>query len=179
MSPLENPHGSALTDRRGRHEQQAAGPHWRPRCVRRPGLCLSDHSGETGALAAGARLTIMTTSIPEIAGVDRQQVETMLGGDGEMFVELLRGFVGEYGHSASWIEAALARGDRTGAAAHLHKVRGTAGYLGATGIVRTSRQLEDALKAGGNGTSALFADYARCLGELVQAAAPWLATPVR
>jgi HPt (histidine-containing phosphotransfer) domain-containing protein len=94
-----------------------------------------------------------------------------------MFVELLRGFVAEYGDSASRIEAALARGDRAGVAAHLHKVRGTAGYLGATGIVRTSRQLEDALRTGGNGIPALFADYARSLAEVVQAAAPWLAAP--
>ena len=116
-------------------------------------------------------------TIPEIAGIDRQQVETLLGGDGEMFVELLRGFVAEYGDSASWIEAALARGDRAGAAAHLHKLRGTAGYLGASGIVGASRQLEDALKAGSSEIPTLLAGYARCLAEVVQAAAPWLAAP--
>jgi HPt (histidine-containing phosphotransfer) domain-containing protein len=119
----------------------------------------------------------MTTSLPEIAGVDRQQAETVLGGDRGLFVELLRGFVAEYGDSAGWIEAALARGDRAGAAACLHKVRGTAGYLGATGIVRASRALEDALKAGGGEIPALVAAYARCLAEVVQSAAPWLAAP--
>jgi two-component system, sensor histidine kinase and response regulator len=120
---------------------------------------------------------IMTMTIPEIAGIDRQQVETMLGGDREMFAELLRAFVAEYGNSANWVEAALARGDRAGVAAHLHKVRGTAGYLGATGIVGASRQLEDALKAGSGEIPALLAGYARCLAEVVQAAVPWLAAP--
>jgi HPt (histidine-containing phosphotransfer) domain-containing protein len=119
----------------------------------------------------------MSTSLPEITGIDRQQVEAMLGGEREMFFELLRDFVAEYGDSAAWIEAALARGDRAGAAARLHKVRGTAGYLGATEVVRTSRQLEDALKTGSTDIPALFAEYARCFATLVQAAAPWLAAP--
>jgi HPt (histidine-containing phosphotransfer) domain-containing protein len=138
---------------------------------------LAENDRGYGLVPAAPGLTIMTTRLPEIAGVDRQQVETMLGGDGEMFVELLRGFVAEYGDSANWIEAALARGDRAGAAARLHKVRGTAGYLGATGIVGASRQLEDALKAGSSEIPALLAGYARCLAEVVQAAAPWLAAP--
>jgi HPt (histidine-containing phosphotransfer) domain-containing protein len=115
--------------------------------------------------------------LPDIAGIDRKQAEALLGSEREMFVELLRGFVAEYGGTPVRIETLLATGDRAAAVACLHKVRGTASYLGATEVVRCARELEDALKAGATDVAGLVADYGDCLGALLHAARPWLARP--
>jgi HPt (histidine-containing phosphotransfer) domain-containing protein len=135
----------------------------------------ADRSVSASPFPAATEPESAATGLPDIAGIDRKQAEALLGNEREMFVELLRGFVTEYGGTPARIEALLAAGDRAAAAACLHKVRGTASYLGATEVVRSARQLEDALKAGTADVAGLVAEYAGCLGALLHAARPWLA----
>lgn len=111
---------------------------------------------------------------PEIAGIDRERAEVLLNGEREFFMELLRQFVTEYGVAATRVETLLEQGDRATAAAYLHKVRGTAGYLGVTEVVNASRELEQAINAGTGDARALLVGYARAMSSLLAAAAPWI-----
>ena len=111
---------------------------------------------------------------PEIAGIDRERAEMLLNGEREFFLELLRDFASEYGATIALVETALARGDPTAAAACLHKVRGTAGYLGVTALVQVARELEDAILTGADTVPTLLPAYANAMTALLAAAAPWI-----
>lgn len=115
-----------------------------------------------------------TRRFPEIAGIDRERAEMLLKDEREFFLELLRQFASQYGGTAAQIEALLARGDRPAAAACLHKVRGTASYLGVTELVNVSRELEQSIKTETGDVRSLLAGYAAAMSALLAAAAPWL-----
>ena len=111
---------------------------------------------------------------PEIAGIDRERAEMLLNGEREFFLELLRQFTSEYRATAAQVEALFDRGDRAAAAACLHKVRGTASYLGVTELVSVSRELEQAIKTETGDVRGLLTGYAGAMSALLAAAAPWL-----
>ncbi|MGY6217042.1 PAS domain S-box protein [Methylolobus aquaticus] len=126
------------------------------------------------AAAAGAGVD---TVFPLIEGLDTRQAALLLDYDRPFFVRLLRGFAADYGATAQLIQDELAA-DRLGAAAaHLHKLRGAAAYIGARELIEAAQRLEDAIADGDTGLGPLFETFRERSEALQVALAPWLREP--
>ncbi len=79
---------------------------------------------------------------PRIPGVDCEQALLILGGDHDLFMDLLQRFVRDFSATAPEVQANLNRGDRQAAAELLHKFRGAAGYIGARDAAQAAETLE-------------------------------------
>lgn len=111
--------------------------------------------------------------LPEIAGLDTVQVAAVLGDDRGLFLELLNDFASEFGSAAAAIRSDLARDDRDRAARRLHGLRGAAGYIGATEVVRAAQALETAILDHQTNVSTLINAVADQITQVLQSSAPW------
>lgn len=90
------------------------------------------------------------TPWPVIDGIDIDEARLRLSDDPELFLRLLHRMLDEFA-GPGWEAIAEPDGDaqaRAEAAARLHKLRGSAGLVGASAVVWTATRLETALRAG-------------------------------
>ncbi|MGQ3051911.1 MAG: CHASE domain-containing protein [Roseateles sp.] len=134
--------------------------------------------GQPLQLLAGANAPDVAVGWPEIDGIDGRDAAHRLGQDVDLFVRLLGRLLREFG-TASFAVMPTQDGseDRDALTARLHKLRGSAGLLGARDVHRLAGEAENALRAGATiadvhpGLSALD----QSLQGLMQAAHPVLA----
>lgn len=113
-------------------------------------------------------------SFPRIRGLDTQRAALLLGGDRNLFLELLNDFVAEFESAAGATVSDLARDARDSAARRLHALRGAAGYLGAADLIRSTQALETAILARQTELESPVSEFEKELTAVVEASAPFL-----
>ena len=103
-------------------------------------------AGENG----GSELDVMRDSAaaiaePECPAVNVEAGLATVGGNHDLYRELLLRFVDHYGDSARELRGLLACGDLRGAARLAHTVKGVAANLGVERVCRLTRRMENAL----------------------------------
>jgi CheY-like chemotaxis protein len=96
---------------------------------------------------------------PLLAGIDLKATLPRFGGSLSGFAAVFRRFAGSQDGVAAELRALLAAGDRVRAARLLHRLRGVAANLGATGVAAHALGLEQALR--GEDEAALAQGLAR------------------
>ena len=111
---------------------------------------------------------------PLIDGIDGQATARRLGGDAALFRRLLGKLLAM--HGPAWVSS-VASLSPDQAAASLHKLRGSAGLLGAQAVQELAAEGEQRLRQGDSqsGLTALLGSLAKSLSALHESAAPWLA----
>ncbi len=114
---------------------------------------------------------------PEIEGIDGADVARRLDGDAPLFLSLLGSLLGEYADLRA-VPQTLPDDEagRQALGARLHRLRGSAGILGATAVQRLATELELALRQPGTATElhARLAPLTAALEGLDRHARPWL-----
>ncbi|MCK7578920.1 MAG: PAS domain-containing protein [Chromatiales bacterium] len=87
-------------------------------------------------------------ALPDIPGIDRALAARSLGTEPAFFLRLLARFVGEQHEVVDRARTALDAGARDQATHALHRLRGEAGHLGATDLMRMAEHLELAIEQG-------------------------------
>jgi HPt (histidine-containing phosphotransfer) domain-containing protein len=77
--------------------------------------------------------------------VDTQGALDRLGGDTDLYSEILNAYLRDLGSAADTLDALLAASNWLGASRHLHTVRGTSSTVGAIHLEAVSRAAEDAM----------------------------------
>ena len=113
---------------------------------------------------------------PDIPGINSAKASKVLAGNRALFLKLLRGFVEEYADLIPALRGDLNQDLRDSAARRLHKLSGRCGYIGAMGILRQARSLEEALLAGEMDLGERLADLEGQIESLIAASSPWTAT---
>jgi len=103
--------------------------------------------GQPLQLGAGAPAAVLPVDWPEIDGIDGRDAALRVGQDADLFLRMLGRLLREFGAVAFSSEPAL-QGDREALMARLHKLRGSAGLLGARDVHRLAGEAENALRAG-------------------------------
>lgn len=89
--------------------------------------------------------------LPDIPGIDNATVMDVLGDDLELYLELLQRLIAENDPAELTRTAADPAGrDREQLRAHMHKLRGSAGLLGAHGLAAHAARAEDICRHGGD-----------------------------
>jgi two-component system sensor histidine kinase/response regulator len=109
-----------------------------------------------------------------LPGFDIDNLMTILEGDRNRFRQVLGLFVEEFTGQDGEVAARIAAGDPGAAARLVHKLTGSAGYVGAMELHRLSRSLDGQLKQGGHDPGTLSA-WRECFGEALEHTARWLA----
>jgi len=113
----------------------------------------SDHSPTSPALAPRAP----STDLENPPGFDFSTPLLMLGNDRALLFSLLKDFVAESADTPASINRQVEAGDFNSAYQLVHKLKGTAGYLGAQNLQALAQTLENPLKADGFDAEALAA----------------------
>jgi PAS domain S-box-containing protein len=110
---------------------------------------------------------------PQLDGIDAAGAAHRLGGDTGLFRRLLARLLAS--HDADWVSS-LESMDAEQVAASLHKLRGSAGLLGAQRVQDLAAEAEERLRNGATAAdvTALIAALLQSLSALQRAAAPWL-----
>ena len=112
---------------------------------------------------------------PPIEGISSAEVAARLGGDAALFLRMLERLLQETdGPALTRVEGLETVPLRQARAAQLHKLRGTAGLLGAQALQHCAAEAEQALMQGRDAVPALQA-MAQALEQLAAAAQPALA----
>ena len=127
----------------------------------------------TPAAAPLEALADMDHEFPDIAGIDRKRASQRLGGDRDMFLDLLRMFVAEYAEAVARTRADLDAGDRVQAARRMHTLRSSAGFLCALDVMDAAGDVEDAIDADDGSLAPALGQLERALRSLLEASAPW------
>ena len=104
-----------------------------------------------GAQPAGTRYVPVRAAIQlpdQLAGFDLSDALARLGGNAELFLELLKKFAVQFADAPAELSALLAAGNAADAAAYAHKIKGAAANLGAVALHRETSALEQMLKSG-------------------------------
>jgi HPt (histidine-containing phosphotransfer) domain-containing protein len=80
--------------------------------------------------------------------IDEEALAELTEDLGDAMPEFVGGFLDSLQVAVEAMQTALARGDGAGLAGDAHRIKGTAGYLGATELVRVLQQLQDVGRAG-------------------------------
>ena len=120
--------------------------------------------------------TALPPDWPQLDGVDATGAAHRLGGDAGLFRLLLARLLAS--HDADWV-ANLESMDAEQVAASLHKLRGSAGLLGARRVQDLAAEAEERLRHGATAAdvTALIAALSQSLSALQRAAEPWLQQP--
>ncbi len=121
----------------------------------------------------GAAKHAKATGFPVIAGLDSERAAQRLGGDREIFLDLLAMFVAEHRDAVQQVRGELARGEREAAARRMHTLRGSAGFLCATGLMQSAATLEEAIDRGQEELEPALQALEQSIAGLVEASAPW------
>jgi PAS domain S-box-containing protein len=115
----------------------------------------------------------MDLDFPDIFGIDGKRAAQRLGGDREMFIDLLKMFVAEYADAVARTRADLAAGERVQAARRMHTMRSSAGFLCALALMDAAGDVEDAIGADDESLEPALRLLERELLSLLDASAPW------
>jgi PAS domain S-box-containing protein len=113
---------------------------------------------------------------PQLDGIDAAGAAPRLDGDTGLFRRLLARLLAS--HDADWVSS-LESMDAKQVAASLHKLRGSAGLLGARRVQDLAAEAEERMRHGASAAdvTALIAALSQSLSALQRAAAPWLLQP--
>jgi PAS domain S-box-containing protein len=114
------------------------------RATGRSGLAGADDD-PVDAAAAGAGTA--PPPLPPLPGIDLKATLPRFGGSFAGFAAVFRRFASSQGGVPDEVRAALAAGDRTRAGQLVHRLRGVAANLGATGVAGCALELEQALRS--------------------------------
>jgi CheY-like chemotaxis protein len=134
--------------------------------------------GDAGAVASAVPPPVLPQAAPR-PGIDIPAALERLGGHGALLNRLLNLFIQDFGASLQHIEEAIASGDLDRAAQLVHKVRGAAGNLSATGLFDAAGALEERLRAPELSLPVLLADFAKAHQEVLAGARQHLDRPDR
>ncbi|MBF0419316.1 MAG: response regulator [Magnetococcales bacterium] len=109
-----------------------------------------------------------STEMEKIDGIDVVAALSRVMGNGELLKKLLLEFKREYAHIPEEIDAAMAQGDTKSARQLAHKVKGSAGNLGANHIMEDARALEKAIDQG-HDTVGILQNFTLHMQEVVAA----------
>jgi two-component system sensor histidine kinase/response regulator len=84
--------------------------------------------------------------MPSIAGLDTKGGLVRVGGNGALYLKLLRQFVEQQGPTVTQVRDALVKGDVALAERLAHSLKGVAGNIGATRVQGTAGALEKAIR---------------------------------
>jgi CheY-like chemotaxis protein len=147
--------------------------------------CIRKHVPET-RLPAAPRLPskvdsqaaqLALRSWPSVSGLDVREIARDLNYDAAEYALMLSRLVRDGAEVASTDNTALERPDeRTQLASRVHKLRGSAGVLGAKALFNHASQLDDALRRDSTApdTLPLLQALRICYSELSAAVAPWI-----
>ena len=138
----------------------------------RPGVPQGDAPPPSGPAETGPSHEL-APHFPDIAGIDTRKVISILEGDAEFFLDLLREFAAKHGDTAQLIHDDLARGDRKTATRRAHTLRGVAGNLGAMDLMQAAQALEEAILEDRTDLDALLERFNEKLTSLIEASIPW------
>jgi len=113
-------------------------------------------------------------AFPAIPGIDRERVALTFQDDVDFYLSLLQRLTLEADAGLVQARQALVSGDREMATRCLHRLKGSAGNLGALTLMAAAGQLEAAVKAGATDLETGLADLERQVADLTAASAPWL-----
>jgi len=114
------------------------------------------------------------TDWPEIAGIDHAQSQLLMGGQRELFLQSLRRLLDEHLPALEAWQGADLEAAHADWLARLHKLRGSAGQLGAQRLHATASAAEQALRSSAPGLPQQLNALHQALQALSQAAAPAL-----
>ena len=123
--------------------------------------------------AAGAQAK--SQAWPALAGIDVAAAADRLGGDWALFVSILRRLLADFADLMAPAQAEPDQAGRAALLARVHKLRGSAGTLGAVEVHRLASEAEAALRTPPAPVQSLLKRMAQALADLREAAAPWLA----
>jgi signal transduction histidine kinase/DNA-binding response OmpR family regulator len=106
---------------------------------------------------------------PTIVGIDVESVKAQVGDDPEFFFSMLDMFANNL--CTIVVELPQQTGAEQQGAQMLHKLRGSAGTIGATALIASSRELEDAIKQQSPNLGLLLEHFLRQVQTLLQAIA--------
>jgi len=121
--------------------------------------------------------TALPADWPLIDGIDLQGTVHRLGGDTALFHRLLARLL--QSHDSEWVKG-LVELPAEQAVAHLHKLRGSAGLLGAQRVQALAAEGEERLRDGATPAelTALLGSLSQSIAALHSAADAWLAQPL-
>ncbi|WP_374434760.1 CHASE domain-containing protein [Inhella sp.] len=111
---------------------------------------------------------------PLIAGIDHAQSQLLMGGQRELFLQSLRRLLDEHLPALEAWQTADLEAERADWLARLHKLRGSAGQLGARSLHSAASAAEQALRSSAPTLPPLLDAVRQALRALSQAAAPAL-----
>ncbi len=111
---------------------------------------------------------------PLLTGIDAAEAVENLGGDLDFFKALLGPFLTENSHAPQAVRELLAAGETAKAGKLVHKLRGQAGHLGATGLRQAAGALEEAIAAEAPEVGDRLNAFEAAHAALFQAARGWL-----
>lgn len=113
----------------------------------------------------------LAQSLPEqLPGIDIADALKRISGDKALYVKLLQRFYDEQQNDEMQLETLIAQGKTGDAAALVHKLKGAAGNLGMSAVLKSASELEHALKQ--NASTADCAAFMAALQEVVAGIAP-------
>ena len=137
---------------------------------------LADPRDPSSPLATPARAVRdpdPSAGFPDIAGIDRRQVEKHLDGNRAIFLKLLGGFASQFNQVMAEVRADLDQDHREAAAGRIHRLRGYAMSIGALGLGQQAGMLEDAIRQGEPALAESLNVLEHELVALLAAIAPW------
>ncbi len=112
---------------------------------------------------------------PQIVGIDTSVAAGCLGGDLRLFFSILPRLFSEYGDLSVAPVLEPEEGGREALAARLHKLRGSAGLVGATTVHQMATELEMVVRTPGSQALSGLQRLAGLLASLQKAAEPMIA----
>jgi len=132
-------------------------------------LAVTGRGGAAGVDTVRGLLPPTPTLAP-VPGIDVAAALARFGGSRAAFVSVLERFAAHQADAVDEIRACVDGGDRSGAAALAHRLRGVAGNLGASGLAARALALEDALGDAGAACAPLLADLDAAMATVLAAA---------
>jgi PAS domain S-box-containing protein len=109
------------------------------------------------------------STLPDLPGIDTTAALERLGGNADLYISLLQGFVQQQAAADKAVSKALSADDHILAEREAHTVKGVAANLGMDALLKVSGDLEAAIKAADRGAIAKIQDqFARELETTVQ-----------
>jgi HPt (histidine-containing phosphotransfer) domain-containing protein len=112
---------------------------------------------------------IMTSSrgFPDLPGIDKADGLKRMMNKETLYEKVLRDFHARFSNEPTLIRAALAAGDFPTAERRAHSTKGLAGTIGAPGLQRAAKELENTLHDGEIPSETIFAQFERELAIVI------------
>lgn len=131
------------------------------------------HARPPRPTSAPERLDDIPPGFPPIPGIDPQRAAQRLGGDREMFLDLLGMFIEDNANAVRLAHEELAAGLREEAGRRIHTLASNAGFICALTLMESARALEHAIDDGQDNLDEQFAALAHQLDAFIAGCAPW------